>query len=137
VEIGSTARPDVVDSVETSTGFASPPGVDRPSPIDRLIRSNARCYDPRGAYSRLFHSDDGVDIARAQAMCARCPVREPCLARAIERREPCGVWGGEILHRGAIVGRPRRPGRPPVQLVRRVVDEVTGVDLPDARCRDA
>jgi AT hook motif. len=35
-----------------------------------------------------------------------------CLASAIERREPWGVWGGEIFERGAVVARKRPRGRP-------------------------
>lgn len=30
----------------------------------------------------------------AKALCAICPVREPCLEAALRRREPIGVWGG-------------------------------------------
>jgi WhiB family redox-sensing transcriptional regulator len=32
--------------------------------------------------------------AVAKAICARCPVREPCLEFALARRDPHGVWGG-------------------------------------------
>lgn len=32
--------------------------------------------------------------AVARAICARCPVREPCLEYALANREPHGVWGG-------------------------------------------
>lgn len=32
--------------------------------------------------------------AEAKAICARCPVREPCLRFALSTREPHGVWGG-------------------------------------------
>ena len=45
---------------------------------------------------------------------AACPLRRPCLAGAVERGEPCGVWGGEIFERGRIIAfkRPRgHPGR--------------------------
>ena len=31
---------------------------------------------------------------QAKAICANCPVREPCLAYALRIREPHGVWGG-------------------------------------------
>jgi WhiB family redox-sensing transcriptional regulator len=31
---------------------------------------------------------------RAKAICARCPVRAPCLEFALEIREPHGIWGG-------------------------------------------
>jgi WhiB family transcriptional regulator, redox-sensing transcriptional regulator len=62
--------------------------------------------------SRLFFSDDPVDIADAKAMCAQCAVRSRCLAGAIGRREPIGVWGGELIVNGVVVAaRPRR-GRP-------------------------
>ena len=35
-----------------------------------------------------------------------------CLAEALNRAEPWGVWGGEILDRGSIVARKRPRGRP-------------------------
>ncbi|WP_425294561.1 WhiB family transcriptional regulator [Mycobacterium avium] len=44
--------------------------------------------------------------------CAGCPVRRQCLAAALERAEPWGVWGGEILDRGAVLGFKRSRGRP-------------------------
>ena len=31
---------------------------------------------------------------RAKAICASCPVRQPCLDYALEIREPHGIWGG-------------------------------------------
>jgi len=31
---------------------------------------------------------------RAKAICAVCPVRDPCLAVALDTREPHGIWGG-------------------------------------------
>jgi Transcription factor WhiB len=37
--------------------------------------------------------------------CARCIGR--CLAGAVKRGAPCGVWGGEILHEGMIITRER------------------------------
>ena len=98
--------------------------------VDRLIALRARCYDPRGSYTELFHSDDPVDIARAKAICSRCVVREPCLARAVERAEPCGVWGGEIFLDGAVVPyRPRRGRRPKNHGTPLIVDEVSGIPV--------
>ncbi|PLS76275.1 MAG: WhiB family transcriptional regulator [Actinobacteria bacterium] len=32
--------------------------------------------------------------AQAKAMCAACPVRQPCLDYALRIREPHGIWGG-------------------------------------------
>lgn len=31
---------------------------------------------------------------RAKAICATCPVKQPCLDYAIKIREPHGIWGG-------------------------------------------
>jgi WhiB family transcriptional regulator, redox-sensing transcriptional regulator len=45
-------------------------------------------------------------------MCADCQARAACLDGALQRREPWGVWGGELLLNGVVVGTKRRPGRP-------------------------
>ena len=42
---------------------------------------------------------------------ADCPIRR-VWAEALERAEPWGVWGGEILDRGSVVNRKRPRGRP-------------------------
>ena len=73
----------------------------------------ARCADGNGTLTALFFSDDVVDIARAKAMCGLCPLRPSCLAGALEREEPWGVWGGELLSGGRIVANKRPCGRPP------------------------
>lgn len=73
----------------------------------------ARCADGNGTMTGLFFSDNVVDIARAKAMCALCPLRFQCLAEAIEREEPWGVWGGELILGGRIVTNKRPCGRPP------------------------
>lgn len=73
----------------------------------------ARCRDGNGTLTALFFSDDVHDIARAKAICAKCPLRIECLARALERAEPWGVWGGELLDGGRIVVVKRPRGRPP------------------------
>ena len=78
------------------------------------IRRWARCADGRGSFTHIFFSDDPVDIARAKAICAKCVLRAPCLAGALAREEPWGVWGGEILVDGVVVAVKRRRGRPPV-----------------------
>src|SRR5262249_56857081 len=51
----------------------------------------------------LFFAESPLDVARAKDLCAECPVRAACLAEAIERAEPWGVWGGELFLRGVIV----------------------------------
>jgi WhiB family transcriptional regulator, redox-sensing transcriptional regulator len=62
---------------------------------------------------RLWFSDQPPDLALAKTYCRPCPLRQFCLAGAVERREPHGVWGGEIFTNGAIIAEKRPRGRPP------------------------
>jgi Transcription factor WhiB len=72
----------------------------------------AACYRQSGALTKLFFSLDVGDIGRAKAICARCPLKVDCLAGALARQEPCGVWGGELLVNGRIISHKRGRGRP-------------------------
>jgi WhiB family redox-sensing transcriptional regulator len=60
----------------------------------------------------LFFAESPEDVETAKAMCWDCKARLVCLTGALERREPWGVWGGELLRRGTIVPRKRPRGRP-------------------------
>jgi hypothetical protein len=86
---------------------------DSPSPPGPSRTPVARCADGYGTMTGLFFSDNVVDIARAKAMCGLCPLQASCLAGALEREEPWGVWGGELLSGGRIVANKRPCGRPP------------------------
>jgi WhiB family redox-sensing transcriptional regulator len=66
----------------------------------------------------LFFAESPRDVEQAKAMCRGCPARLACLAGALERREPWGVWGGELLMSGAIVPRKRPRGRPRKDVVK-------------------
>ena len=66
-----------------------------------------RSYDPD-----LFFAESPEDVEFAKALCTDCPVRNACLAGARERREPWGVWGGELFIGGVVVPRKRPRGRP-------------------------
>jgi hypothetical protein len=65
----------------------------------------------RGTDVELFYSEDESDERRALAVCAGCPVREPCLAQAMADREPFGVWGGTTGRRRRRIFRAARRGR--------------------------
>jgi WhiB family redox-sensing transcriptional regulator len=67
---------------------------------------------PCRAAPELFFAEHPGDLNQAKMLCAACPVRVACLDGALERGEPCGVWGGELLERGRIVGTKRGRGRP-------------------------
>jgi len=75
--------------------------------------STARCRDGAATMVGLFFSEQIDDIARAKAICALCPVAEPCFQGALERREPWGVWGGQLFANGKVLAQKRRRGRPP------------------------
>jgi WhiB family redox-sensing transcriptional regulator len=73
----------------------------------------ASCRDGTAGMIDLFFSEQLDDIARAKAICASCPLVEPCLEGALERREPWGVWGGQLFANGRILPFKRKRGRPP------------------------
>jgi WhiB family redox-sensing transcriptional regulator len=60
----------------------------------------------------LFFAESPEDVEAAKALCQGCRARATCLEGALERREPWGVWGGELLLRGTVVPRKRPRGRP-------------------------
>lgn len=62
--------------------------------------------------SELWFADTPAELELAKALCTGCPVRAACLDGALSRREPWGVWGGEIFERGRITRRKRPRGRP-------------------------
>jgi WhiB family redox-sensing transcriptional regulator len=76
-------------------------------------RAEARCADGSSALVDLFFSEQLDDILRAKAFCQGCPVRLSCLEAAVARREPWGVWGGELFANGKVLANKRRRGRPP------------------------
>jgi WhiB family redox-sensing transcriptional regulator len=83
------------------SGFLDPISPECPDDVP------CRVYDPD-----LWFAESPADLERAKQYCLDCPARLACLAGALERREPWGVWGGEIFERGHIVPRKRPRGRP-------------------------
>ena len=77
-------------------------------PTSRRISASMPCQ----ANPDLWFAESPTDLELAKAFCAACPARGSCLAAALIRQEPCGVWGGEIFDRGRIVAAKRRRGRP-------------------------
>jgi len=60
----------------------------------------------------LWFSEQPADLELAKAHCRGCLVRGFCLSGAVERREPFGVWGGEIFDRGTVTAEKKARGRP-------------------------
>lgn len=60
----------------------------------------------------LWFAESPSELEHAKALCAECPIRRTCLRAALDRAEPWGVWGGEILDQGVVIARKRPRGRP-------------------------
>jgi WhiB family redox-sensing transcriptional regulator len=90
-----------------------------------IVLSPKRCSDGNGTLSYLFFSDEFVDVSRAKVICSKCSSRVQCLQGALERSEPWGVWGGELLDEGRICTTKRPRGRPATRnIYRTVIQEV-------------
>jgi WhiB family transcriptional regulator, redox-sensing transcriptional regulator len=97
--------------------------------VQKVWWDEALCNDGTGALLDLFFSEQLDDIAVAKAFCQPCPVREACLAGALARREPWGVWGGELLANGKVLAQKRKRGRPPKTRPETEVPAATAVPL--------
>jgi WhiB family redox-sensing transcriptional regulator len=96
---------------ETDQEVAGSEALDLTEPTDEWAL--ASCRDGTGSLTDLFFSDQIPDIIEAKRICAACPVLAPCLQGALERREPWGVWGGQLFLNGRILAQKRKRGRPP------------------------
>jgi WhiB family transcriptional regulator, redox-sensing transcriptional regulator len=80
--------------------------LERPRPA-REEPLPCRVEDPE-----LWFAESPSDVESAKSLCTRCPLQAACLAGALERREPWGVWGGQLVVQGVVVPRKRPRGRP-------------------------
>ena len=102
----STAQ-SIADHSMTPTPMTPTSWLDTETPAH--LRSDLPCQVEDGD---LWFADTPAELEAAKAQCGPCPLRLTCLAGALERREPWGVWGGEILERGTVIARKRPRGRP-------------------------
>ncbi len=79
---------------------------DRAGALDQALLP-CRVNDPE-----LWFAESPADVENAKALCEPCPVRQVCLAGALDRGEPWGVWGGQLFLSGAVIPRKRPRGRP-------------------------
>ncbi|WP_420750045.1 WhiB family transcriptional regulator [Rhodococcus sp. O3] len=85
--------------------------------LDRTGAARVRELPCRQDNPDLWFAETPAELEQAKALCTDCPIRTRCLAAALDRAEPWGVWGGEIFDRGTVVARKRPRGRPRKQLV--------------------
>jgi WhiB family transcriptional regulator, redox-sensing transcriptional regulator len=84
-------------------------GIDPLDPLSKECPDDVPC---RVENPDLWFAETPADLESAKSFCQACPARLACLSGALERREPWGVWGGEIFERGTVVARKRPRGRP-------------------------
>ena len=94
------------------TGGAPPRNPPRTAPPPLAPGPVRRPLPCRVEDSELWFAETPARLELAKQFCGECPVREACLAGALRRREPWGVWGGEIFERGVVIARKRPRGRP-------------------------
>jgi WhiB family transcriptional regulator, redox-sensing transcriptional regulator len=97
----------------------SPQMADLRRPLAGPLRQAASLRRPRANKTLLcqgepdlFFSEDPQSLRLAKALCEHCPVRDACLAGALERGEPWGVWGGQLFQNGRVIAEKRGRGRP-------------------------
>ncbi|MBD3778613.1 MULTISPECIES: WhiB family transcriptional regulator [unclassified Cellulomonas] len=77
--------------------------------FDALVAGLIPC---RSNDPELWFAERTAEVEQAKALCRTCPLLEGCLAGAVERQEPWGVWGGEVFVGGQVVAVKRGRGRP-------------------------
>ena len=100
---------EIREPAQDSAFDFDPIGIEPLDPLSKDCPDDLPC---RVEDSELWFADTPADLERAKAFCRDCPALVACLAGALERREPWGVWGGEIFERGVIIARKRPRGRP-------------------------
>jgi WhiB family transcriptional regulator, redox-sensing transcriptional regulator len=99
----------VLTNCTTDVTRSDPIGPDALDPLSKQCPEDLPC---RVQDAELWFADAPAELERAKAFCEGCPALRVCLAGALDRREPWGVWGGEIFERGTVVARKRPRGRP-------------------------
>src|SRR3954467_7792809 len=79
---------------------------------DEANRVDEALLPCRANNPELWFAESPADVEFAKALCLDCPVRTLCLDGALERREPWGVWGGQLFLQGTVIPRKRPRGRP-------------------------
>lgn len=81
-------------------------------PATRTATATVTAQLPCVYYPELYFAERPQDLEWAKTLCRRCQIRAACLAGALERGEPAGVWGGELLLNGKVIDGKRPRGRP-------------------------
>ena len=104
-----TQRNDRPATTDVRTAQVTP---GRGALIDPIRRRTPRRLPCQAHDEDLWFASEPSRLERAKKLCTSCPVLRGCLAGAVQREEPAGVWGGQIFDHGRIVAFKRPRGRP-------------------------
>ncbi len=107
----AASRPPNGNGAGGAAGSGAPVGVHLPG-SSNVPNGLAGMDLPCTRDPELFFAESPQDVESAKALCRGCQARLACLSGALERQEPWGVWGGELLLHGTVVPRKRPRGRP-------------------------
>ncbi|MDT0260556.1 WhiB family transcriptional regulator [Jatrophihabitans sp. DSM 44399] len=102
------SQPWVVAEPQAAISMCEP----LPPTVDPAFGADIEGLPCRSFDADLWFGETPAELEQAKTHCAECPVRAGCLAGALDRREPWGVWGGEIFSQGTVIERKRPRGRP-------------------------
>lgn len=99
----------LLDTIGLGGSGPWPPVTSGIDDFDDLVAGLIPCrsHDPE-----LWFAERTSEVEQAKALCRDCPLIEGCLAGALEREEPWGVWGGQVFVAGQVVAVKRGRGRP-------------------------
>ena len=106
--IGQSPAGGPIITAGAQGGLEARGGLEAPGGLEAQGGLELPCSDD----PELFFAEAPGDVEIAKSLCLGCAARIECLAGAIERREPWGVWGGELFLRGEVVPYKRPRGRP-------------------------
>ncbi|NLG56014.1 MAG: WhiB family transcriptional regulator [Rhodococcus sp.] len=101
----------VITTVGSTTATSNDTTIDDTASFIEEVASR-RDLPCRSGDPDLWFADAPTQLEEAKALCGDCPIRQRCLAAALDRGEPWGVWGGEIFDQGTVIARKRPRGRP-------------------------
>ncbi len=101
-----------ISALDRTDGMTDAPAIGLGGLHDAAARVHEEKLPCRVNDPELWFAESPQDVEFAKALCAACPVRDLCLDGAKRRREPWGVWGGELFLQGAVIPRKRPRGRP-------------------------
>jgi WhiB family redox-sensing transcriptional regulator len=105
-QAGSGPWPPIAPADQATSTVPSLPTKDQ---FDALVAGLIPC---RSNDPELWFAERTAEVEAAKAHCRQCPLLEGCLAGALDRHEPWGVWGGEVFVGGEVVAVKRGRGRP-------------------------